>query len=397
MGSTPPHNVVPTDAELWSAVRTAPAMLFALDPDGIVTLCEGQALSAVQVRPGDVVGQSIFDLAADIPEVTNGAQRALAGETVTSTVPLAAHALEVRWAPVVSEAGVVTGVTGVAVDVTERAAESRQQAAVAELAQWALRGAPVQDLMNAAVHTVARVLDAPLARLVDVLLARDGVRVMAAFGWPPAAIGAVERHPSHLNFLRDPVSAAQTLMVPDWRTETRYQLAPELRARGVVSSLTVPILAQSHTRRRSFLSVYATAPRIFTAGETAFLRCIGEILGGASPRISAAEAERTVLYGEVLERLERLQEIVSRLLSSQERSRRAISLQTHDKQLTERELQILRLVAEGWSNREIGVELALASGTVKNHVARILAKLDVTDRTQAAVRGLDLGLIQPRP
>jgi len=378
-------------------VRTAPAVLFALDPDGIVALCEGQALNAVQVRPGDVVGQSIFDLAADVAEVMNGARRALAGETVTSTVPLGAHTLEVRWAPVVSEAGAVTSVTGVAVDVTERAAESRQQAAVAELSHWALQGAPVQDLMNAAVHTVARVLDAPLARVVDVLPARDGVRVMAAFGWPPAAIGAVERHPSHLDFLRDPVSDAETLMVPDWRTETRYQLAPELRARGVVSSLTVPILAQSHTRRRGFLSVYATAPRIFTDGETAFLRCVADILGDASPRISAAEAERTILYGEVLERLEHLQEIVSRLLSSQERSRRAISLQAHGKQLTDRELQILRLIAEGWSNREIGVELALASGTVKNHVARILAKLDVTDRTQAAVRGLDLGLIQPRP
>jgi DNA-binding NarL/FixJ family response regulator len=64
-------------------------------------------------------------------------------------------------------------------------------------------------------------------------------------------------------------------------------------------------------------------------------------------------------------------------------------------QLTEREREILRLLAAGWTNREIGAELGLTVGTVKNHVARILEKLDVSDRTQAAVRGVELGLAKP--
>ena len=45
------------------------------------------------------------------------------------------------------------------------------------------------------------------------------------------------------------------------------------------------------------------------------------------------------------------------------------------------------------SNREIGTELGLTTGTVKNQVARILAKLNVTHRTQAAVRAVRMGLI----
>ena len=60
--------------------------------------------------------------------------------------------------------------------------------------------------------------------------------------------------------------------------------------------------------------------------------------------------------------------------------------------LSDRELDVVRLLAEGRSNREIAAALFLAEGTVKNHVTNVLTKLGVRDRTQAALhaRGLDL-------
>jgi DNA-binding NarL/FixJ family response regulator len=61
--------------------------------------------------------------------------------------------------------------------------------------------------------------------------------------------------------------------------------------------------------------------------------------------------------------------------------------------LSERELEILALIARGASNREIGDRLFIAEGTVKNHVTRILAKLGVRDRTQAALKARELGLL----
>ena len=61
--------------------------------------------------------------------------------------------------------------------------------------------------------------------------------------------------------------------------------------------------------------------------------------------------------------------------------------------LSQRELEILALVAEGASNKEIGAKLFIAEGTVKNHVTNILSKLGVRDRTQAALRARELGLI----
>ena len=61
--------------------------------------------------------------------------------------------------------------------------------------------------------------------------------------------------------------------------------------------------------------------------------------------------------------------------------------------LSEREREVLGLLARGLSNREIATHLSLAEGTVKNYVTGILQKLGVRDRTQAAVRARELGLI----
>ncbi|WP_374686106.1 response regulator [Promineifilum sp.] len=61
--------------------------------------------------------------------------------------------------------------------------------------------------------------------------------------------------------------------------------------------------------------------------------------------------------------------------------------------LSEREIEILRLVAAGESNKEIAAQLYIAEGTVKNHVTNILGKLGVRDRTQAALRARELGVL----
>ncbi|MFD1506149.1 response regulator transcription factor [Georgenia yuyongxinii] len=62
--------------------------------------------------------------------------------------------------------------------------------------------------------------------------------------------------------------------------------------------------------------------------------------------------------------------------------------------LTARELDVLRLVAAGYSNREVAEALYLAPGTVKNHVTAVLLKLGVRDRTRAVLRALELGLLE---
>ncbi len=65
--------------------------------------------------------------------------------------------------------------------------------------------------------------------------------------------------------------------------------------------------------------------------------------------------------------------------------------------ITLREVEVLRLLAQGRTNPEIAQELGISRGTVKIHVQHIIAKLGVSDRTQAAVRAIELGLLDPEP
>ena len=64
--------------------------------------------------------------------------------------------------------------------------------------------------------------------------------------------------------------------------------------------------------------------------------------------------------------------------------------------LSPRELDVLRLIAQGQTNRQISQNLSVAVTTVKNHVQHIISKLDVSDRTQAAVKAIQLGIIYNR-
>jgi DNA-binding NarL/FixJ family response regulator len=89
--------------------------------------------------------------------------------------------------------------------------------------------------------------------------------------------------------------------------------------------------------------------------------------------------------------LNRRPEMESSMLSSGAGSGAAGSLLVDD--LTEREYEILRYVARGESNREIGEALYITEGTVKNHVSNILSKLGLRDRTQAALWAREHGFV----
>jgi DNA-binding NarL/FixJ family response regulator len=71
----------------------------------------------------------------------------------------------------------------------------------------------------------------------------------------------------------------------------------------------------------------------------------------------------------------------------------SISMERLPEPLSERELEVLRLLAQGASNRQIAAQIFLAEGTVKNYISSILDKLGVDDRTQAALRARELGII----
>ena len=85
--------------------------------------------------------------------------------------------------------------------------------------------------------------------------------------------------------------------------------------------------------------------------------------------------------------------ITERVLKGLEHVRREFDSLSPPDSLTKREMEILRLMAGGYSNREIAEALGTAEGTVKNHASSILSKLGVRDRTRAVLKALELGYI----
>ena len=118
-----------TEARLRAVVANAPVVLFSIDRAGVFTLSEGKGLEPLGLRPGEAVGRSVDDLYRDSPEIIACVQRALEGDTFTSVAEVAGLVYETYYAPLFSQHHEITGVIGVATDVTEA---TRGEQALAE-------------------------------------------------------------------------------------------------------------------------------------------------------------------------------------------------------------------------------------------------------------------------
>ncbi len=85
------------------------------------------------------------------------------------------------------------------------------------------------------------------------------------------------------------------------------------------------------------------------------------------------------------------------MLAATPAGRHAVGIPGLVEPLSEREIEVLRLLAAGRSNHEIAEELSVALDTVKKHVSHILAKLGATNRTEATARARELGLLARSP
>jgi len=117
----------------------------------------------------------------------------------------------------------------------------------------------------------------------------------------------------------------------------------------------------------------------------------GFLLKTAPPR-QLSDAVRTVAAGDAL-----LAPSITRRLVEQfvRRPPPGASVPPGLEELTERELEVLKLLARAMSNAEIAAELVVSEATVKSHVNRILSKLSLRDRTQAVVLAYEAGLVEP--
>ena len=169
-------------------------------------------------------------------------------------------------------------------------ATARQQEAVAHVGQRALAGAPPDELIAGAVAVVARVLEVPLASVLELRPESRTLLLRAGVGWRDGAVGRAvfpADADSHSGYV---LRSTGPVVVEELARDARFGSAPLLLAQGVVSSLSVVVHAKA--RPYGILGVHTTEPREFTIHDTHFLQAVANVLATAIDRARAEEALR---------------------------------------------------------------------------------------------------------
>ncbi|HKJ59234.1 MAG TPA: GAF domain-containing protein, partial [Halobacteriales archaeon] len=145
------------DAPLLGTVaRNVPIVLFALDEDGVFTRSEGRGLAALGLEQNEVVGESVYDLYADYPEIIRAVDRAHDGENVNTVLEIEDTAFETWYRPM--DDGRVLGVS---VDVTDRVKHERLMERLNEANRRLLSAGSKQAVADMVVEIAQEVLDQP--------------------------------------------------------------------------------------------------------------------------------------------------------------------------------------------------------------------------------------------
>ena len=112
--------LINSEQKFRTIVTNSEAIVFILDGKGVFTLSEGKGLKALGLKPGEVVGASVFDLYKDNPDILDAVTKALKGTSSKLIIQVGNLHFDTFYSPYLSPSGNCIGVIGLSVDITDR-------------------------------------------------------------------------------------------------------------------------------------------------------------------------------------------------------------------------------------------------------------------------------------
>jgi PAS domain S-box-containing protein len=279
-----------------------PVVFFATDAQGVITHSEGPGLAGLGLKPGELVGKSVFETYPQLPNILTALRRALAGEYASCVETIANRILETRMAPSHNSDRQLNGVIGTSIDITAQVrqqqrtlATNRLYAVLSRIGEVAVQARSRQELFDAVCRTI-----------VD-----EGAFQLAWIGAPHAESSLVQvlasagddlEYLSHLQIsltTTPPDRGPTTLALLEGRIAVCNDFAGDPRMRpwqaaaarhSFGSSASLPLLA--HERVIAALSLYAGEPDFFDEQEVALLQRVIDVLALALDKLEEEQQRR---------------------------------------------------------------------------------------------------------
>ncbi|MBN8449269.1 MAG: PAS domain S-box protein [Candidatus Accumulibacter sp.] len=282
------RDLAASEARYRSLISNAPVMIFQFDQEGVFELSEGKGLASAGLTPGEAVGQSLFTLYRDYPEIAAQAQRALGGEALQFVSRFGDTFFDTYFNPVRAADGSLK-VIGVAVDITERSCAeealrraNRQLRMISECNQALIRATDESELLR----TICRiVVEVGGYRMAWVGYAEHDeqrtVRPMAHAGHEAGYLEGLNTTWAEAERGRGAngtaIRTGRPCVIPNVAADPRFTpWRTEAVERGYAALCALPLIVGEQTL--GALSIYAAAADAFDGDEVALLSELAEDL-----------------------------------------------------------------------------------------------------------------------
>lgn len=281
---------------LRTIVTSAPIILFSIDRNGIYTLSEGSGLEILNLKPGEIIGKSAFDLYQGNPQIIQSFRKALAGEKVVALIEEGHVLFETHYTPMRGSNAEITGVIGIAMDVTEH---KRMETALRQSAEFEKL---ITVLSSHFINLAPDRIDGGIKNAIQSIGEFIGVDRVFMFSLTPEKVAgtAFEWHVKGLEYLDEKNSefllsdfpwfaskiANMDVLFVSSPDELPREASAEkrlLQLRGVQSIVVVPMISSG---KLIGLLTFSTirSKKMWTDDDIALFKIVGEMLASALER-----------------------------------------------------------------------------------------------------------------